>query len=98
MRNGSNWRFSWFHSEYHVYKDGSLRDEILACQNEKGNAYDPFAVNAVIAACHHFLGFLICSTNLLMALVVWRTDLLRARFLFVGGACFYSECRQQIKR
>ena len=51
-----------------MYKDGGLRDEILACQHEKGNAYNPFAVNAAIAACHHFLGFLICSTNLLMAL------------------------------
>ena len=37
----------------------SVQDEILACQHEKRNAYDSFAVNAAIAACNNFLDFLI---------------------------------------
>ena len=34
---------------YHVYKDGwsPVRDELLACQRETGNAHDPFAVKVV---------------------------------------------------
>ena len=34
---------------YHVYKDGTpVRDEILACQCEKGNAHDPFSINVAV--------------------------------------------------
>ena len=34
---------------YHVYKDGwsPVRDEILACQRETGNAHNPFAVKVL---------------------------------------------------
>ena len=59
---------SFIRNTTYICKDGGLRDEILACQNEKGNAYDPFAVNMAIVACYHFLGFFIRSTNVLMAL------------------------------
>ena len=35
---------SFIRNTTYIAKDGGLRDEILACQHEKRNAYDPFAV------------------------------------------------------
>ena len=81
---------SFIRNIMHIRKNGGLRDEILACQHKKGNAYNPFAVNVAIATCHHFLGFLICSTNLLMALhSVWRSRyVLCGRFYLLVGLNF----------